>query len=275
MPDVLTEVRKRRGPFTRILIALVIAWMVLGVVRMVVAVVGGVGVLTAAGRHAGDLVSVPVLLVLLLFVVADVWVRPRLENAVRLARIGTWVGSIAVLASVVAGAVALWSPLLTVSDRALAVADLVISSVVPVLLCVALGTVAGAARRVAAPAPGAAEAASPEEVPGTTPPMAVSPGWPETASEERDLRPTWGVDEASGAAWSSAAEAGRGGEAVAWGDDTTPFGWQPDASGHEVAGPAGARDAASPDGPGHASTPGRTPGQIDPRLWQRSHDEGE
>jgi len=294
MPDVLTEVRKRRGPFTRVVIALVVAWWVLGVVRMVLAVVSGLPPLEAAARHAQDLVSVPVILVLLLLAVADVWVRPRLENAVRLTRQATWVGSLAVGTSIAVGVAGLWSPSLRSSDRALEVADIVVSSVVPVLLCVVLATVAGAARRAgqgdeAPPSGAAAESAGTngaeeETAAGTDASTAVPGGGTPAAGGEVARREP---DPTAGAAWHSAADAAHGREAMSWGDTTTPFGWEsgPGAAPLESAGAQG----AGPDDPSAERTPrvgepgdrasstatpetnGKAalgPGRIDPDLWR-------
>lgn len=263
MPDVLTEVRNRRGPFTWVVIALVIAWWVLGVVRTVLAAVGDLPPLEAVARHAQDLVSVPVLLLLVLFAVADVWVRPRLANAARLTGQATWVSSLAVATSIAAGVAGLWSPLLRTSDRALEVADLVVSSVVPVLLCVALATVAGAARRARqeeASAVGSATGQGGDTVTSAPPPAGVpddgTAGVVEAVPDEVSAR--WEPDETSGAVWHSAADAAHGREATSWGDATTPFGWEP-------AGPA---EQTTPTEPPAADRKAPEPGRIDPDLWR-------
>lgn len=266
MPDVLTEVRKRRGPATRIMIALVIAWMVLGIVRTVLAVLEGQAVLEAVRRHAGDLVSVPVVLVLLLFVVADVWVRPRLANAATLARGATWVASLAVAVQIGGRVAGLWDPLLRGTERALGVADILISSVVPVLLCVALATVAKAAQRAEVQAGPAA----PAEVDGPVDADGPAPGGTEfespAASGAEENAPTWAPDAAAGAAWTTAADAARGGGAAAWGDDRNAFGWQPPEDAGEDDDPRGNR----PD-----SSPRTTAGQLDRGLWEGPPREGE
>ena len=257
MADVLTEVRKRRGPATRIVIGLVVAWAVLRVVSAAVAVLTGTPVLTAVRSHAQSLYSVPVLLVLVLSVVAAVWVRPRVPNARALARAATVVASVVVGVAIVAGIVGLWSPDLRGSQRALAVADLVVSSVVPVLLCVALATIAGAAAR----SESAAEPAPAEQ------PEALQGAWTTTggtgpSTDTTDESPTWAPDVAAGAAWTSAAEAAQGGTA-AWGDQRAPAGWQ---SGSAPAlGPGAPDDAGDPSSP---DTPGRTTAsRLERSLW--------
>ncbi|MEA5153784.1 hypothetical protein [Raineyella sp.] len=298
MPDVLTEVRKRRGPFTRVVIALVVAWWVLGLIRMVLAVVGGLHPLEAAARHGQGLVSVPVVLVLLLFAVADVWVRPRLENAARLTSLATWVSSLAVGTSIAAGIAGLWSPALKTADRALAVADIIVSSVVPVLLCVALGTVAGAARRAGAAdgprtEPDGAGAVIDTGTGGTGTAGSGVPGAaeevPAESGETVDAGQVREPDAAAGAAWHSAADAAHGQQAAAWGDTTTPFGWEP-ARALDSGAPVGPGDVGSassggpvpkggtlppgpaePPMPGTKDRPGRGPGQIDPDLWDGPH----
>ncbi|SDB89059.1 hypothetical protein GA0111570_106174 [Raineyella antarctica] len=275
MPDVLTEVRKRRGPFTRIVIGLVVAWLVLGAVRIGFAIQGGLGPLEAAGRHAQDFVSVPVLLVLLLFVVADVWVRPRLENAPALAVAATWAASVAVAVSIGVGIAGLWAPQLRGPDRAIEVADIIVSSVVPVLLCVALGTVTGAARRASAQAGRAVESSAdaPAVTAGAEAEQASAAGSAGAAVD--GSAPTWAPDEASGAAWTTAADAARG-SGAAWGDDSTPFGWEPSTSrpGLEQgpAGPpaAGSAPAGGPTGPTTPNRPSAAPGQLDRGLWEGS-----
>ncbi len=267
MPDVLEQVRKRRGPFTRIVIGLVVAWMLLGIGRMVLAYRGGADALTALGQHAEDLVSVPVLLVLLLFVIADVWVKPRLDNAYSLALTATWVSSFAVVLAIGAGVAGLWSPGLKPGDRALEVANIVVSVVVPVLLCVALGTVAGAAKRAGQQSAieGSGQAAiattedqgpAPASEEPTTGDSRVGPSAPEA--------PTWTPDESAGAAWSTAADAAKGGPAAAWGDTTTPFGWEPPANG---SGTGESRGAAADGKRPHEHT---APEQLDRGLWEKS-----
>lgn len=264
MPDVLTEVRKRRGPATRIVIALVIAWVLLGVVRTVLAVLDGQTVLEAVRRHAGDLVSVPVVLVLLLFVVADVWVRPRLANAATLARGATWVASLAVAVEIGGRVAGLWDPLLRGTERALGVADILISSVVPVLLCVALATVTKAAQRAEVQAgPPSVEADGPAGADG---PAAGTELEPPAARAAEETAPTWSPDTAAGAAWTTAADAARGGGAAAWGDDRHAFGWQPSEDSGE---------GDDPQGNGPASSPRTTAGQLDRGLWEVPPREGE
>lgn len=219
MADVLTEVRKRRGPATRIVIGLVVAWAVLGVARAVVAVLTGLDVLSAVWSHAQSLYSVPVLLVLVLSVVAAIWVKPRVPNARALARAATVVASVVVGVAIAAGIVGLWAPHLRGSQRALAVADLVVSSVVPLLLCVALATIAGAASRAEAAAP------APAEQPEARDALEAGTEGADSTTEGADESPTWAPDVAAGAAWTSAAEAAQGGTA-AWGDRRAPAGWQ-------------------------------------------------
>lgn len=264
VPDVLTEVRKRRGPFTQIVVGLVIAWVVLGGVRVVLAVLAGQHVLEALRGHGGDLVSVPVLLVLLLFVVADVWVAPRLPNARSLTRSATWVASGAVALEIGARTAGLWDPLLRGGQRALGVADLVVSSVVPVLLCVALATVAKAAQRAEVQAdvgsPAEVASGSREEAADRTPGAEVeaSEGSGTEVADTDDSAPTWNPDVAAGAAWTTAAEAARGGGAVSWGDERDAFGWQPpeavDRGGDE-------QDGERPP------APRSTAGRLDRGLW--------
>lgn len=255
MADVLTEVRNRRGPATRIVIGLVVAWALLGVAQGVIAVLNGLDVLTAVLGHAQSLYSVPVLLVLVLSVVAAVWVKPRLPNAVGLARAATVVASVVVGLAITGGIVGLWSPGLQGSQRALAVADLVVSSVVPVLLCVALATMAGAVRRAQDPAPAAPATAADEEPAEVTP----DPDATVVAEDETGTAPTWEPGAAAGAAWTSAADAAGGGQA-AWGDDRAEVGWQ-----HGRA-QLGSGEGAGPDGdPG--GTGRTTAGRLDRSLW--------
>lgn len=272
MPDVLMEVRKRRGPFTRIVIGLVIVWTVLGAVRMVLSVVSGQNVLEAAGRYAQNFVSVPVLLVLLLFVIADVWVKPRLANAGPLSVAATWAGSVAVAVALGVGIAGLWAPQLRGSDRLIALADIVVSSVVPVLLCVALGTVAGAARR--------AEAQAAAVLEGDTAQASLAAGSVDAGEGEagtgtkatEDVAPTWDPEAATGAAWSTAADAARGGGATSWGDDRTAFGWQPPTTDRQLTAADGA--AAQTGGqngpPSSTNRPGTAPAQLDRGLWESS-----
>ena len=275
MPDVLMEVRKRRGPFTRIVIGLVIVWTVLAAVRMALSVVSGQNVLEAAGRYAQNFVSVPVLLVLLLFVIADVWVKPRLADAGPLAVAATWAGSVAVAVALGVGIAGLWAPQLRGSDRLIALADIVVSSVVPVLLCVALGTVAGAARRAEAQAAAVLEGDGAQ----TPPPVgAVEEGETGTATKDTEgLSPTWDPEAAAGAAWSTAADAARGGGATSWGDDRTAFGWQPSTTDRPLTAAEGT--AAQPGGQDGSSSstsrPGTAPAQLDRGLWEGSRRDGE
>lgn len=263
MADVLTEVRNRRGPATRIVIGLVVAWALLGVAQGVIAVLNGLDVLTAVWSHAQSLYSVPVLLVLVLTVVAAVWVRPRLPNAVGLARAATVVASVVVGLAIVGGIVGLWSPGLQGSQRALAVADLVVSSVVPVLLCVALATVAGAARR-ADLGPGTTSTAAHEQTAG----VPQDPDATVAAEEQTETAPTWEPGAAAGAAWTSAADAAGGGQA-AWGDDRADPGWQHGRGQLGSGGPEGAEGAdGDPGGTGRT-----TAGRLDRSLWDATpHD---
>lgn len=263
MADVLTEVRNRRGPATRIVIGLVVAWALLGVAQGVIAVLNGLDVLTAVWSHAQSLYSVPVLLVLVLTVVAAVWVRPRLPNAVGLARAATVVASVVVGLAIVGGIVGLWSPGLQGSQRALAVADLVVSSVVPVLLCVALATMAGAVRRAQDLAPAVTATAAPDQTSGGTPDPEVTG----TAEEQTETAPTWEPGAAAGAAWTSAADAAGGGQA-AWGDDRTDSGWQ---QGRGQLGSGGLEGAGADGDPG--GTGRTTAGRLDRSLWDATpHD---
>ncbi len=256
MPDVLGELRRRRGPITRILIGLVIAWALLGVARIVLDAWQGMAMAEAAARHAGDIVSVPVLLVLVLVLVADEWVRPRVPEVGRLSLIATVTAAAAVAVGLVIGAIGLGMSGQTGAERALGVANLLVGAVVPIILCVAMGWITRAVRRATGTADRELDAGRTEALgPGDTADRSgtgsegsedsAAVGGPEGSADEvpgaagsghgdvpagTKAEPT--PDPTAGAAWTSAAEAARGGGASRWGaPGAESHGWRTGTTG--------------------------------------------
>lgn len=248
MHDVLAHVRRWRAPMTLIVVAVMIGRAILAGVRIGMDVAGGDGLGEALVSHHTSLVSLPALIVLLLLVAANVWARPRLDNARGLAVLAATVAGVVVGLALVAGIVGIALSGLDALMGLLAGASLLVWSVVPLLLCAGLVAIArglGTAGRLAGGGPDADrdEAASTagEDPDAEGQREDTGARLPETAPDD----PVWQPHEAAGAAWTSASAAAQGADAVQWGQDT---GW---GSGQARIDPA----------------PEAAPGQADASPW--------